>query len=294
MKSLLNKYIFDICLSRSFITVNRYVRDMSEDKIRQNIAFQKYSDVAQIMQPLTDLLGINYFAYRKIYPDGRHIVLTNSPEWLIEYYGREYYKKQETNKAESIKGFYPIIWDYIEKTKFSEQSIQNAILRGFCHSLSLKHVKEDYMELWSLSAPKSNCSVNDNYLRYYEHIKQFTFYFKNKFAPILTIAEQNPIYTNQRLILDQNNKLSQFLKSIEINKLNLCAADRTLNLTEKETLCIKCLLRGDSYKTIAKELNISPRTVEVHITHLKQKLRICSKGRIREALKKMNVDLDFL
>lgn len=52
------------------------------------------------------------------------------------------------------------------------------------------------------------------------------------------------------------------------------------NLTNRESECLFLILRGKTTKDIAKFLEVSPRTVETHIDHIKIKLGVCSKSEI--------------
>lgn len=50
------------------------------------------------------------------------------------------------------------------------------------------------------------------------------------------------------------------------------------NLTEKETIVLRRLVEGDSYKLIAHHCQMSMGTVQTHIVHIYQKLMVNSKG----------------
>jgi DNA-binding NarL/FixJ family response regulator len=52
------------------------------------------------------------------------------------------------------------------------------------------------------------------------------------------------------------------------------------SLTEKETLVLKHLVEGDSYKLIAHNCTMSMSTVQTHIVHIYQKLMVNSKGEV--------------
>ena len=50
------------------------------------------------------------------------------------------------------------------------------------------------------------------------------------------------------------------------------------NLTEKETIVLRRLVEGDSYKLIAHHCQMSIGTVQTHIVHIYQNLMVNSKG----------------
>lgn len=64
-------------------------------------------------------------------------------------------------------------------------------------------------------------------------------------------------------------------KAYEINDYNA-----NLKLTARENECLFLLIRGKSAKAMAQFLDISPRTVEVHIDHIKEKMNVSSRSEI--------------
>jgi DNA-binding CsgD family transcriptional regulator len=63
-----------------------------------------------------------------------------------------------------------------------------------------------------------------------------------------------------------------------------------INLSERQSQCLFYLIRGKSAKKIAAILNLSPRTVEGYIEHIKAKLKVSS----REELIEKSIHLGFL
>ena len=78
------------------------------------------------------------------------------------------------------------------------------------------------------------------------------------------------------------NKLTVFKQPINDQlKYNYIFNGSQLDkLTVREKQCVYYLSRGMGYKEIGKVLNISPRTVETHIIHIKEKLRCYSRSDI--------------
>jgi DNA-binding CsgD family transcriptional regulator len=61
-------------------------------------------------------------------------------------------------------------------------------------------------------------------------------------------------------------------------------------LTIRESQCIYLMLLGNTTKETARELTISPRTVEVYITNVKHKLHCCSKSQIIAQISKNKIN----
>ncbi len=71
-------------------------------------------------------------------------------------------------------------------------------------------------------------------------------------------------------------------KSIVVSNNNYIYAKYEKQLTQRELECIFYVLRGRTYKRIAKILNISPRTVEEYINNIKSKLCCNTKDELIE------------
>ena len=265
---------------------------------KNHIAFVCHDEVKNIVKPLEELLDINYFCFRRIYNNGKHIVLTTNPEWLVRYYNNKYYLKKETKKTGAIGNFYPVIWDYIiDKNKFSDNAMIDARNHNFAHSLSLKYIAQEYMDLYSLSVPIDCNQVNEKYLRYYESIKKFIFYFQSNAAILINKAEKTPIDTHSSEESKLDNILSEidkFEQQIKITQLNLNLNGSIIKLTMTETKYLKELALGLSSKGIAKKLNVSTRTVETHIDNLKLKLGVYSKSLIISKLSNKGLDFNMI
>lgn len=78
----------------------------------------------------------------------------------------------------------------------------------------------------------------------------------------------------------------QFCKNIlptdNNTKFELYKPSSDINLTNREMDCLFYTLRGKNAKTTASMLNISAKTVEFHLTHIKEKFNCFSKSQLIE------------
>jgi DNA-binding CsgD family transcriptional regulator len=118
----------------------------------------------------------------------------------------------------------------------------------------------------------------------------------------VVIAEKNPIIDNHKNVTAIHSHLievtevqmfrgilllTEMDKKFDANKLKpksyiLTDAYCPLPLTDKQINCMFYLVRGKSYKEIAKLLSISFRTVEGHMDAIKYKLNCYSKSALIE------------
>lgn len=135
-------------------------------------------------------------------------------------------------------------------------------------------------------------------------------YFKEKAAPIIHKAEQNKIYiknkfqnvdtqeigipfmnninNNIKNNIDKNireniNFKQKFIQATKIKKLHL---DSNIILSGRELDCARLLLQGKTASETARELFISSRTVETHLSHIKDKLNCRTKSELISRLSK--------
>jgi FixJ family two-component response regulator len=83
-------------------------------------------------------------------------------------------------------------------------------------------------------------------------------------------------YREQQLLDSINEALRRDAAGREETKADAGFAERFATLTEREREVVDHLVKGLSSKSIAKALNISYRTVELHRSHVLNKLRVHS------------------
>lgn len=83
----------------------------------------------------------------------------------------------------------------------------------------------------------------------------------------------NPSRVNNIILTEKIRE--QFLEQTEVKRYFLLNESDNLYLTNKQAVCARLFARGYTSKHIAREMNISPRTVEGYILDIKQKLQEC-------------------
>ncbi|KTC86092.1 MULTISPECIES: PAS and helix-turn-helix domain-containing protein [Legionella] len=128
--------------------------------------------------------------------------------------------------------------------------------------------KNDYDFSWQIYADELR--INDQLLL--EHRQSISVYEKI----VRYDGQQVDILTRKCPLFDQHQTLIGLIGfCIELPK------PRKLNLlSPREQICLHYLSQGLTYKQIAKELNLSPRTVETYINSAKSKLGIETKAQL--------------
>jgi FixJ family two-component response regulator len=82
---------------------------------------------------------------------------------------------------------------------------------------------------------------------------------------------------NSKDILDTLTKVvAQSQNSDQAHAVNAQASKKISNLTKREKQVLGCLVQGMQNKVVARELGISPRTVEVHRARIMERLNLAS------------------
>lgn len=251
------------------------------------IALASSQDIDDIAHPLKKYLGVTSLVYAKNYHNGSEIRLTNQPAWVEHYYKSALYVNSGFEQAPSNLQSGYAVWSHLTH----HQPILNEA-RGFNidHGMSIIQKTSDGCELYFFGTTRDNPQVTNVLLNHLEFLHQFTFYFKEKASKILKTVDKNRIIIpkkfskvhSQEQGLPCKNETIHLQKIFNVKKMHL---DNGVSLSARELACAKLLRQGKSARLIAEVLFLSPRTVETHLQHLKEKLHCHTKA---ELISKIN------
>lgn len=239
--------------------------------LKKHIMWNYVKDVIQITDPVNNELNLNYFDYAKFYPDGRCIILSSDKDWTLYFLSDlAYQNNMPVNSIEA--GLH--LWEEYIHPKFIEIAKDKF---NHINGITLQINNPTHTEIFNFAAAPGNQKILSLYLNNKEFLYQFGVYFKEKASKIITTLEKQP------LIIRPSNTTS--INSIDVSKISSIfnSEVKTLDngnpiaclnkrLTPKENECLKLLLKGNTSKKIAKQMNISFRTVEKHIDSIREKL----------------------
>lgn len=263
-----------------------------------HISMSSGNDIQEICQPLFDFCEINYFELFRIYKDESRLVLGTRPDWI-----RYAYQKPPT----SITGF--------QSTDFNSSSLQrictwsdlpslvqnkelatmfsNIILKdarnefNITDCITIVEFHNDYQDYFNFGTTRNN-NIMKFYFNNLDILERFIIYFKEKAALLIIEAEKSKFLltpppcqnTNMHSYNNLNNirgNKFDFIEKTQVKKLNFSGNLSGIYLTTKELDCLALHLKGETAKSAARKLNISPRTFEKHLEAIKSKLNIKSK-----------------
>jgi DNA-binding CsgD family transcriptional regulator len=224
------------------------------------------NEVQQICSPLHEV-GIHLFSYRKTFADGSRINVSSNAHWLHDYYELNLYQSSlfEQGLDNYHSGF--VLWP------------QTSPLPIFTHSRDyynsdngITFIKKhaDYCEFFIFGADKNNKQIINFYINHLDLLRNFADYFLEQSHALIKSKEANLIQIPLKSEEFENN-YSQVMKPLTSNIFVSAKHSPLSLLSEREISCLKGILAGKTAKIIARELNLSYRTIEYYIANLKKK-----------------------
>ncbi|KTD48658.1 Bacterial regulatory protein, luxR family [Legionella rubrilucens] len=269
--------------------------------LERHHALQSAHNVQEICSPALKLLGVSYFNYIKVYNDdcSRELLASHAP-WIKHFYENALFQSACIVDIEHLlpKGFY--LWTELDKKdpayfQGRDFNIDNGI------SFVSKTAKATYIYIFA-STP-AQYGMNNFYIANIDLLQRFIHYFNDKAKPLIDEASKNRIILPEQQSISPNkiNYLSlsdkargQFLEETKVERYFLFNESQDLYLTRKQGLCASLLVKGYTSKQIAKEVNISHRTVEGYFLKMKNKMeeslkRTLSKNQIIQILQQAQI-----
>ena len=224
--------------------------------------FTNTNDMLDLTAPLRRL-GITYFTYSRFYHTGERLYLTTHRDVLENYLQNKLYLIGNTEGAPKNYIAQTVIWSNLPNQKvFDDTRVKYNIGNG----IFIFQPQATYCECYGLAGDRYNETLINVYLTHLDFLKNFILDFNDKAEDLIHKTSQN------KIILPYNNIVGNFLDSNEGG-----AAKQGFKLSERQKQCAYLLLQGKTTKEIAKQLQLSPRTIETYIINLKSKLMSSNK-----------------
>ncbi|MFN7097605.1 MAG: LuxR family transcriptional regulator [Gammaproteobacteria bacterium] len=238
-------------------------------------------DIKKWCQPFFTEFSINYFDYARFNHLDRscHVLVSD-----VEY--ATYFLK--FNNYETFKYYRPPttylptgrhLWLSYNTPQFLSESNEH-----FSHywGLTMVRAQKDYDEVFNFAASMENKQTLDLFLNHSEIFDIFINCFLEHFAYVFKTAHHRvilPEYIPYKIIETKNETpvVMRLLKALDhttTHNKQLCPMlfdDKLISITKKEMMCLTLLAQGLSAKEIARKLDISFRTVEIHCANLLKK-----------------------
>lgn len=221
-------------------------------------------DMREIAKPLL-ALGITYFSYSRSTNDGGRLWLCTSSENVKSYYADGRYRIGNTECHPNSHHAQVVLWATLPNQRVYETTKQ----LGIDHGIFIIKPQQDCCEFLAFATTPNNYQIINTYLTNMDFLNKFGDYFKEKARSLIKKGEKNKLY------LPYHNKVISCVDNANLN--SLFDSNYPTKLSPRQYSCAQLLLQGNNIKEIAKQLSLSPRTIETYIDNLKTKLRCQNK-----------------
>lgn len=248
---------------------------------KSNISFLLSGDVFSICRPLFHKFNLNAFSYSKIYTDGSRTELWTNPKamgysFLEKSYIGKFYTPQYLGKERIVIYEKKIISYPTQVRKMLEHQLADQ-RKIFNHdnALLIAEFNNDFWDFFFFYSPTENIDAINIYLSNMDELKKFCKYFKKRGNDLIKKADNDKLIKSLGYLLPQH-------------KIKLDDSSRLIKLTKRENEIGYMLVEGKTAREISEIFCISKRTVEHHISNMKEKLGVHKKSALINILLKEN------
>lgn len=261
----------------------------------EHVGFKAYSKIEKVCKILFQQTPVSYFCFQRFYADGSFTFLPTQTDLAHYFLSDDVYSDSWLLSIpfECLKsGLF--LWDVAVNFSSPKQKEITEVIRtqiGLKHGIDIVEKFSDFCDIYCFASsdPKLyHCLTSD--------LKKFLFYFRQECHKLIQQAKK------ERLYLPLNRENGVIIPILEdpilatdrdhlyhVKKYYLQGSYEDVYLTEKEVTCLRQFSKGFTAKEIARLLNISHRTIEHHIEHIKYKLNSANLAEVMMIASKQNI-----
>lgn len=243
------------------------------DIIKKHASYTGADEVSQICKPLFNSLDLSVFNYSRLYHDNSLLVLDSHGEAFHHFCTNSF----PASATVFTKGIH--LWEEYQPEKFLRES---ANYFNMHNGITISFQRQDYIECFNMASSIQDCSAINLYFNQLDLIEQFIFYFKAKAEKLINQAykERFVIPEAMRGNYLEEKTFDEFYQLIKTNKICMNFRSKEVILSRREYECLLQLAKAKTVKETARILDISPKTVESHLTNAKNKTNCIFKSQL--------------
>lgn len=251
-------------------------------EIVQKYIIGQSDKIQKITKPLREKLDVGYFTYHRIDHDGRYTVLVDRPDWAEFYVDRQFYLDDPYLRHPSVYQRGCCSFQSNGSNEYRERiSRYGKEIFNLDYNVMLIEKDAASVEFFGFAANQGKNRLENVALNCPNLLKAFASHFKRELSFVLQRMQEeagslihlkgSDFFTKDPI--HPNPKIDGLLEDIGRGDVQFLAA----KLSVQEKKCLKGILLAKSAKTIARDLKLSPRTVESYIENIKNKLSCSSR-----------------
>jgi DNA-binding CsgD family transcriptional regulator len=249
----------------------------------QNSSYQKSFCMAQdqsktllsLSSPLFNTVAMRALICIKIMPGNKFIALSTHSQWLEAIYKDYAHTLSKTVWGASAKvsklNYYAQPWSHQEKswkTMMIHLSLE--------HGINLWKREDDCVYLFGFYGfarkDYSRCVIQS-----IDNLKIFSNHFVKRASSLISNMEKYSCHLpnqSKKIFPEAYDPFQQFIDITPIQYFPIIKEGESYKITYKQAQCVQGMSEGKCAKMIAKEMGLSPRTIEKHIEKIKLSLSI--------------------
>jgi len=241
------------------------------------IAQKQALAVVRLCSPLFSTTCIQSFLFIKISPNKKMVALSTHASWLRSLYTDQSWLEsnvvQQAFKKVSRLSYFAQLWSR-DQGLFRQLDLQQG--------LNLWQRSGDDILCWSFGVFDRVNNIDD-LITILDDLKIFANHFEKQAAVFIDNVQSCSCELNKNYddhLLQSKDAFAEFIQQTPIKHFPIIYNDKKFNLTYKQALCLQGLCEGKGSKALAKEMGVSPRTVEKHLENIKDHLNIRQKNEV--------------
>ena len=242
---------------------------------KNHILLNSAQEIDDICKPLAEHFGVTFFGFVRAFNDNSRLHLTNhigSAEYFYDNYHR--YRQQSTVQTDSnFSSGHFLCNNLPENEKLIYDDVRNYF--DLDHILMIIEENIDYRDFYFIGTDSSNYKIVSLYLSHLDLIYRFIDYFKETAKNLIVESHEHKLILPDYTITEaggfnfSHEKIAAFNQSISLPFSHMVDG---VQLTKRQADCLFYLTRGMTSKQIAKQLQLSPKTIEHYLINVKAKL----------------------
>ncbi len=221
-----------------------------------------HKEVSTLCYPFLKKFNYCILNFIRLYNNGKIFYLCDNHDWLSYYLVNKYPSVGAFEQNSVFRHNKYVLWDALNDK--DPIVIYSRKLFNIRYGITLVRPFKDGHDFFNFGTSDNSLSVLNNIINQLDKLDQFAEEFYDKASCLITAAEKSSIHLNTfESTLVPHNKLK---------KIYLGPLYNYHHLTEKELAYLKNLVDGMTMPEIANLWEVSPRTIEKHIEHVKRKL----------------------
>lgn len=279
------------------------------NKLEDSVIFSSSSDVIDICSPLFSTTEIDYYDYSRYYKDGYCLLLSSHPQLFSRVVQASVYPTfydLSVNQSRYVVLSHEIdlpqaAVSTVQLSRYQAQ-INEGVDCDIYHRFYILQEHRDYWEISAVGTTKKNSKVLDFYFNNILNLEKFILYFRDKASRLIAKVEKDKVFLDrflekskdlaQKYSLNQTDQIKLLIQAMLENKYCIAGYRGDVTLSKQESKCLFQMGMGRTIKETSAKLGISPKTIDTHLVHIKEKLGCHNKNQMLEVF--MSSDLKTL